>query len=869
MRCAFFLVFLLVSCMLVSFAPVVKGGDGIVEAKGLANRILGEKAGKIEFKKIPPAPNGKNIFEIESSGGKIVISGESVNSMARGLGVYLRRFCHVSVSWDADAPIQLPAALPAVPKKVTGVCSVKNRFFFNYCTFGYTMPFWSWREWGRCIDWMALNGINAPLAVTGVEKVLLEVWKKQGFSKEQILSVFTDAAHLPWYHMNTIARWGGPCPESYVEHGYKLQKKILARERALGMRPILMAFNGRVPLELKSRYPNKKITVLGKGWGMFPQKNYTYFLDPYDPLFAKLQKSFIETEKELYGSDHLYGVDPFNEITPPSWEPSYLAKTAARIYETMSAADKDATWIQMGWLFYFDKHWTNERIKALLKAVPDGKLVMLDYYCESRELWKTTEAFFNVPFIWCYLGNFGGKECLAGPLPSMKSRFDATVKARGGKNLWGIGSTLEGFGVNMMTYEYLFDLPWSDTDTVPEHWIKKYAASRNGGNDPAVTDAWKLLVHKVYNGNSSSYAGGAPSHIRPRFEASCGFVIMQRNFKPSDLMDAWKLMMKASPATIKRDSFRYDLVNLVRQYLDDVTFAVRGKMREGYIKKDKEMFVKAGALMLDIMKDQEELVRSRPEFLMGRWITNAKKIGTNDAEKVKLAWSVRNILTTWGGRSCPLVEYANRDWDGLTRDYYMKRWKMFVDSVGGALRSGEPFNQNVFDGKAADFEWAYVNRTGAGDDYASAPKGDSWEIIKRLFKKYTALKLDKMSPGAHKTKIGGWTPGMLKKEYKLTTWDVSKYINSEGLCVITFDYTGGAHALRVRNARLKRGGVVFGEDLHEGNTGNEDTKNTFQFKIDEVVPAATYTLEAEIKAFAPPSQKPDSRGDVFMEIFPK
>ena len=36
---------------------------------------------------------------------------------------------------------------------------VKNRFFLNYCTYGYTMPWWKWGEWEHFIDWMALNGI--------------------------------------------------------------------------------------------------------------------------------------------------------------------------------------------------------------------------------------------------------------------------------------------------------------------------------------------------------------------------------------------------------------------------------------------------------------------------------------------------------------------------------------------------------------------------------------------------------------------------------------------------------------------------------------------------------------------------------------
>ena len=828
----------------------------------LIGRVIPGHEGDFTLESIPDA-DGKDVYELESKNGKIVIRGNNANAMARALGVYLRRYAKISVSWSADNPVQCPAKLPQVPNKTRVICDVKYRFFFNYCTFGYTMPFWNWREWERCIDWMALNGINMPLAITGSEKILMEVWKEQGFTQKQILGFFTDAAHLPWYHMNTISRWGGPCPESYVEYGYKLQKKILARERSLGMTPILQAFNGRVPVELKKQYPDKKITVLGKGWGMFKEPYYTYFLDPYDPLFAKLQKSFIEHTKKLYGTDHLYGVDPFNEITPPSWEPEYLAKTAKRIYETMAAADKNAVWIQMGWLFYFDKHWTEDRIKALLTAVPNGNLIMLDYYCESRELWKTTKAFFDTPFIWCYLGGFGGKECLAGPLPTIKERFNAALKERGGKNLWGMGSTLEGFGVNMMTYEFLFDMPWSDRPDNLDKWIVEYAESRAGNADQAVVDAWKFLLKKVYNRNSSGYSGGGIIHIRPRFEGSCGFVVTGRNFKPKDLMVAWTMMMKAAPETVKRDSFQYDLVNVIRQYFGDVSANVRAKMREAYLVGNKEDFDKYAAIFIELLKDQETLVRSRPEFLMGKWIEEARAIGADDDEKEKLEWSVRNILTTWGGRACPLIEYANRDWDGLTRDYYLKRWEMFVEEVDNSLSSGKPFNQNVFDGKAADFEWNFVNKN--RNKYQSAPTGNSWEIATRLFNKYSKLKLDILEPSAHKVKIAAWNDKNITAQYAKYSWDVSKYMNKKGKCLVTFDYKRGRHALEMRNAVLKCNGVVIGEDKHAGWTGNDDRGNVFTFKIDELVPAAKYVLEAEMRGAE--GKGTSSFGDITMEIF--
>ena len=41
----------------------------------------------------------------------------------------------------------------------------------NYCCFGYSLPWYDWSQWELLIDWMALNGVNAPLSVTGQEAV--------------------------------------------------------------------------------------------------------------------------------------------------------------------------------------------------------------------------------------------------------------------------------------------------------------------------------------------------------------------------------------------------------------------------------------------------------------------------------------------------------------------------------------------------------------------------------------------------------------------------------------------------------------------------------------------------------------------------
>jgi hypothetical protein len=106
-------------------------------------------------------------FEVEARDGKIVLRGDSPLSQAVAFNWYLKHDAFVDVSWYADDAVKVPGKLPLPAEKIRKTTRIKNRFFLNYCTFGYTMPFWRWRDWERCIDWMALNGINLPLAQIG------------------------------------------------------------------------------------------------------------------------------------------------------------------------------------------------------------------------------------------------------------------------------------------------------------------------------------------------------------------------------------------------------------------------------------------------------------------------------------------------------------------------------------------------------------------------------------------------------------------------------------------------------------------------------------------------------------------------------
>ena len=698
-------------------------------ARALYERILGERSSNFILNE-KKSNGGFDYFELVSlPGGKISVVANSANSMAVALNHYLRYYCKTSVSWYAYETVQLPENLPSVNEKVVVNSVCKNRFFLNYCTFGYTMPWWQWNDWERFIDWMALNGVNMPLAITGQESVWYKVWQKLGLTDLQIRGYFTGPAHLPWHRMLNIDHWQGPLPNSWLIHQEALQKLIVKRERELNMTPVLPAFSGHVPYELKKIYPDAKINKLSQ-WGGFDSTYTSSFLDPMYPLFKVIQKHFLDEQTKLYGTNHIYGIDPFNEVVPPSWEPEYLARVSGTIFETLKAVDKKAVWLQMSWLYYYQrKDWTNPRIEAFVKAVPQDKMVLLDYFCERSEVWKMTNKFFGQPYIWCYLGNFGGNTMLAGDIDEVGKRIDNTI-ANGGTNFWGLGSTLEGFDCNPQMYEYVFDKAW-DFKIANSEWIRAWAMRRTGSSDSSNVAAWDIINDNVYKITSKTghcnLTNARPTLGKAERYAKSGF-----NYDNRLLFKAWSLMLD-SPEN-GRESYLYDIVNVGRQVLGNHFDNLWNRYLSAYNNGNVEVVKDIEGKMMELLADIDRLLSTNTSFLLGKWIADARKMGVNKEEADYYEINARNILTSWGEEGGQLSDYANRSWAGLTSSYYAKRWSIFFQEANNALTLKKEFDNDAYRSRIIEFEgeW-WKKRTGS---FSAAPVGNTIEIANGLIKKY-------------------------------------------------------------------------------------------------------------------------------------
>ncbi|MEO6837857.1 MAG: alpha-N-acetylglucosaminidase N-terminal domain-containing protein [Ginsengibacter sp.] len=102
----------------------------------MIERLMPGKSNLFILKNIPG--NGSDSFHIQSQNKKILIEGTNALSMAKGLSYYLKTYCHTTVSWYANQPIEVPRILPEVTNPMGERCRFENRFFMNYCTAGYT-----------------------------------------------------------------------------------------------------------------------------------------------------------------------------------------------------------------------------------------------------------------------------------------------------------------------------------------------------------------------------------------------------------------------------------------------------------------------------------------------------------------------------------------------------------------------------------------------------------------------------------------------------------------------------------------------------------------------------------------------------------
>ena len=685
------------------------------------------------LEEIPPF-GGLDVFEVANRRGMVILRGSSGVALASALNWYLEHVAGVNVGNPLE-PIRLPSPIPAVRRRVRVTTPHRRRYFLNYCTFSYSMAWWGWSEWEKLIDWMALKGVNLPLAITGQEATWQLVLRDIGFSDEQIRNFLVGPAYLPWGWMGNVDLLGGPLPDHWINTHIELERKILARERELGMTPVLQGFTGHVPESIRDVIPSATIHQTGDWCAGF---GGTWFLDPRDPLFLRIGTAFIERQRELYGTDHHYAADPFNEINPPTNDPAFLEAMGRAIYEPMWVADPEAVWVLQAWfLFYKSVFWKEPETRALLRGVPDDGMLVLDLYGDGHPVWVEHEAFYGKPWIWNVLYNFGDQVSAHGDLPGIARNLQKALASRYHGRLEGIGMAMEGIGYNPVIPDFVLDMVWRKRAPAVGPWLYEYVRRRYGEPNALAWRAWQMLLSTVYR--TAAQTGNFLVE-RPGFYRE-GVRYRSYPVAPYDegkVVRAVAMLLEAAPRLGESDSFRYDVVNLTRQVLGQLGLPLARAVEDAFMRRDVAALARAEERIVGLLEDLDTLVGTRREFLVGPWLEAAKRWGTTDAERRLYEWNARNIITMWGtdcteGQYEDLNLYAHKQWQGMFTDYYLPRWREFIGRLRTSLEDGAEFDRAPFVADMYAWELGWCERA---DSYPVKPSGDELVLARELFAKY-------------------------------------------------------------------------------------------------------------------------------------
>ncbi|ACU05596.1 Alpha-N-acetylglucosaminidase [Pedobacter heparinus DSM 2366] len=693
----------------------------------LIKRILPAYAHKFEVAYVPKE-NDSDVFELESKAGKIVLRGNNGVAVASALNYWLKNYAHCEITWNGTN-LNIPKPFPMVSKKIRKVTPYEYRHYFNYCTFNYTATWWDWERWQWEIDFMALNGVNMPLALTGQNSIWDKVYRSMGFNDKDMDAFFSGPAYTNWFWMGNLDAWGGPMSKNFMAKQEALQKKILARERALGMTPILPSFTGHVPPSFKDKFPDIKVNTQQWGINVSP----AYVLNPETPMFKEIGRKFLTALINTFGTDHLYSADTFNEMTPVSNDSTYLNGMAKKIYESMAAVDTQAVWIMQGWMFLDRPNfWQPTQMKALFSAVPQDKLIVLDLNSELNPVWSRTDAFYGEKWIWCMLHNFGGRLSMFGDMSRIGNDPAAALKNDQRGKMSGIGLTMEGIEQNPAIYSLMLEHIWNDKPIDLDNWLKGYAQRRYGKRNSNAEKAWEVLKNTVYShqpwwGTNTIITG------RPTFDAATVWTYTAIPYSSKELMKAWSYLLTASDELKSSDGFQYDLVDVTRQVLANYANVLQQDFASSYKQKDMATFNKKSAQFLELIDDIDQLLGTRSDFLLGKWINNAKALGDNPAEKKLFERNARDLITLWLDKDCNIHEYACKEWAGMMKGFYKPRWQQFFDEVRLQASAGKEIDQIKFENTIKDWEWKWVN---ANEAYTDKPTGNPVTVAKALYAKY-------------------------------------------------------------------------------------------------------------------------------------
>lgn len=841
----------LCSVLGLSVSPLVWAASAnvspVVAAEGVVERVTPAAKGSVFFK-LTPALGSK--ITISGKTGGILVEASDVRRLVAGYGWYLKNIAKVHFSWNGDR-LKLPVPLPAPDSPVTIESPWKIVFAYNYCTLSYTAAFWDWTRWQREVDFLALSGFTHALVTAGLEKTWEDFLIGLGYPKENAIRFIPNPAFSAWWYMGNLEGHGGPLSQQQIDRQARLGRNIVSRMDQLGMTPVLQGYVGFVPADFGERVKIKGLKLVSQGdWVGFRRP---WVVDPTCPAFPKLAADWYKSVRQVYGvSAKAFGGDLFHEGGASG--DIDVTDAAKAVQAAMDKASPGSAWVLQSW------HGNPSR--ELLAGTDKKRTLVLQLTMDLANGGKELKTFDGAPWVWCELANFGGNTGLYGGIPLL-SRLGSDLAGYEDKGLLGMGTLSEGLETNPLHYALFCDRLWTRDDIPVDEWLGKYARQRYGIAPDSVVQALQVLARSIYNpvrpqeGGTESIICGRPSwEIRKASTWSSG----ERYYKLEDMVKAARgfvLTAGEHPEMLEEETFRYDLVDVVRQVLADAAFYQLQRVKDAFDAGDVTAYKKQTGIFLSLITDMDALLATDRQFLLGSWQEKALNLGTNAREKALMDRAAKMLVTTWIDKAPQsLNDYSNRQWAGLVADFYLPRWKNFFESQLEVL-TGKKDRETASRECREKTVREELSFAGNGKIYPAKPSGSPLTVAARIMKTHSKA-LDSLAAD-EREQVG--LPWNLAHGSPLK-FNVTDQVRSAGTYTATFEWKSGSSALKIHSVKLYEGDREVASDIHEGWTGLESRENVYRLALKKYRTGLdSYTLKVDVSG----ASGSDSRGEMMLK----
>ncbi|MBD8872691.1 alpha-N-acetylglucosaminidase [Rhodanobacter sp. DHB23] len=669
---------------------------------------------------------GADRFEIRGTPGHIEVAGTSPAVILAGVETYLEQVAHVAIGWPGDSLSRLPAMLPAPPAPIVRRAAVPDRYALNDTDDGYANAYLAWSAWERKIDLLALHGIDEVFMPVGTEEVYRSTFRDFGYSDAEMRAWIPATAHQPWWLLQNMSEFDAPLSPQQYARRVALARKIVARLRELGMTPVFPGWFGTVPPDFAAKHRGADVVPQGT-WAGFTRPDW---LDPRDPLYAKVAADFYRRQHALFGDSTMYKMDLLHEGGSAGNVP--VADAARGVMDALLAAHPEARWVLLG--------WQHNPLPAVLDAVDHRHLLIVDGLSDRYDGLDRERDWHGVPYAFGSIPNFGGHSTLGANAGVWLQRF-AAWRDKPGSQLRGIAWMPEASGIDPAAFALFAALAWEPLPHDEAAWFKAYADSRYGGVDAHAEAAWRILGETAYampaDGDSEPQDGLFGARPAQDVATAATWSPKAMRYDARHFDQAVCELLQVAPALRDTGAWRHDAVDVARQTMDNHARLLLPRIKAAWEARDAARLHALSAEWLDDMALLDRLLASDPASLLGNWLAPARAEAGNDAEAAQFEYDQRTLVTIWGDRGGAdrggLHDYANRELSGLVSGLYAPRWRRFFESLGQSLATGKPPER--IDWYAMEHAWAVSRKA-----EPTVPQGDPWQLASEVARRLGVCK---------------------------------------------------------------------------------------------------------------------------------